>query len=74
MFEVFVLVLFVWIFIHAVKLTFRVSWGLAKIVAVILFAIALPALIACLLMAGGIVLLVPVVLVATAFGILKVCV
>ena len=73
MFSFLVLVLFVWIFIGAVRLAFRVSWGLAKILAVLLFVLALPALIVCLLMASGIVLLLPVALIGLAFGILKAC-
>lgn len=74
MFELFVLILFCWLFIGAIRLAFRVTWGLAKIAAVILFVLALPTLIGCLLMAGGIILLVPVALVGAAFGILKACV
>lgn len=74
MFEVFVLILFGWLFFEAIRLACKVTWGLAKITAVILFVIALPTLIGCLLMAGGIVLLIPVVLVATAFGILNTCI
>lgn len=73
MFELFVLILFGWLFIGAIRLAFRVTWGLAKIAAVILFTLALPVLIGALLMASGIVLLVPVVLVGAAFGILKLC-
>ena len=73
MFELLVFILFVWLFVKAVGLTFRVTWGLAKVIAVILFTLALPALIGCFLVAGGVVLLIPVALVGTAFGILKVC-
>ena len=74
MFELLVLILFVWFFIGAVRLAFRVTWGLAKIAAVILFVLALPTLIGALLIAGGAILLVPLVLVAAAFGILRACV
>lgn len=74
MFELLVLILFIWIFIGSIRLAFRITWGLAKIVAVILFVLALPALIAALLLAGGIVLLLPIVLVGVAFLILKACV
>ena len=73
MFELLVLILFTWLFIGSIRLAFRITWGLAKIVAVILFVLALPALIAALLLAGGIVLFVPVMLVAIAFAILKAC-
>lgn len=74
MFSLFVLILFCWLFISSIRLAFKVTWGLAKITAVILFLLALPTLIGCLLLAGGLVLLVPVVLVGIAFGILKSCV
>ena len=73
MFELFILLLFGWLFFGAVRLALRVTWGLAKVAAVILFVLALPTLIGALLMASGIVLLVPVVLVGAAFGILKLC-
>ena len=73
MFELLVLVLFCWIFFGSIKLVFKAAWGLAKILAVILFVVSLPTLIACLLTASGIVLLLPVMLIAAAFGILKTC-
>ena len=74
MFDILVLMLFGWLFIKAVGLAFRVTWGLAKIIAVVLFVLALPPLIGCFLVVGGIALLIPVVLVAIAWGILKACV
>ena len=74
MFDILVLILFGWLFIKAVGLAFRVTWGLAKIIAVVLFVLALPTLIGCFLVVGGIALLIPVVLVAIAWGVLKACV
>ena len=74
MFELLVLILFVWLFVKAIGLTFRVTWGLAKIIAVILFALAVPALFVCLLVIGGVAILIPVAVVAAAFGILKACI
>ena len=74
MFELLVLIAFAWLFIKAIGLAFRVTWGLAKVVAVILFALAVPSLIGCFLVASGIALLIPVALVGAAFGILKACV
>ena len=73
MFELLVLILFVWLFVKAIGLTFRVTWGLAKIIAMILFALAVPALFVCILVIGGAAILIPVALVAAAFGILKAC-
>ena len=74
MFELLMFVLFVWLFVKAIGLAVRVTWGLAKVSAVILFTLALPALIGCFLLAGGVVVLIPVALVGAAFGILKSCV
>ena len=73
MFELLVFVLFVWLFVKAMRLTFHVTWGLAKVIAVILFALSVPALFVCLLVIGGAAILIPVALVAAAFGILKAC-
>ena len=73
MFELLVLVAFCWLFVKVLGLAFRVTWGLAKLVAMILFVLALPALIGGLLLAGGVVLLLPLALIAAAFGILKAC-
>ena len=74
MFELLMFVLFVWLFVKAIGLAVRVTWGLTKFSAVVLFTLALPALIGCFLLAGGVVLLIPVALVGAAFGILKTCV
>ena len=74
MFELFVLILFCWIFFGFIRLMFKVAWGLAKILAVVLFVMALPSLIGCLLYASGVILLLPVALIAIAWGILKVCI
>ena len=74
MFELLGLILFGWIFWGALRLAFKVTWGFAKIAASILFVLALPVLIVCLLFAGGMVLLLPVALIALAWGILKACV
>ena len=74
MFELLVLIAFAWLFIKAIGLAFKVTWGLAKVVAVILFALALPSLIGCFLVASGIALLIPVALAGAACGILKACV
>ena len=73
MFEFLVVIFFIWMFVKAVGLMFKVTWGLAKGVAVALSVLALPALIGCFVVAGGVVLLVPVALVGAACGILKAC-
>ena len=74
MLEVLLIVLFCWLLFKAVGLAFKVAWGTTKIIASILFAIAVPLLVVCLLFAGGVVLLVRVALVGAAVGLLKKCV
>jgi len=74
MLDLLTLVLFCWIFYKAIGLAFKAAWGVAKIAAMVLFAVAWPLLIGCLLFAGGLLLLLPVALLAIAFGILKACV
>ena len=65
---------FFWLFFKALGLAFRMAWGTAKIIASVLFSIAVPLLIACLIFAGGIALLLPLALVGIAFGLLKACI
>ena len=74
MFKLLILIAFCYLFFCAVRLAFKVTWGLAKIAAVILFVLALCALIACMFTAGRFILLIPVMMVGTAFGILKACI
>ena len=71
MFELLVLVLFCWLFVKTIGLAFRVTWGLAKVVSMILFVLALPTLIGCFLVAGGILLLIPVALIGLAWSVLR---
>ena len=73
MFELLTLAIFLWLFVKAVGLAFRLTWGIAKIVASILIALALPVLIISLIFAGGVLLLIPLVMIAIAAGILKAC-
>ena len=71
--EILLVILFCWLFFKTVGLAFRVAWGTAKIIASVLFAIAVPMLVLCLMFAGGIVLLLPLSLIGLAFGLLKSC-
>lgn len=73
MLEAVVLIAFCWLFFKAVGLAFKAAWGITKLLASVLFALAVPLLIGCLLFAGGILLLIPVGMVAAAFGLLKKC-
>ncbi len=51
------------LFFYALKLAFRISWGITKIIAVILFVIALPLLPVLFFVTGGVILFLPLVLV-----------
>ena len=73
MFELLVIIAFLWLMVKAIGLAFKLTWSLAKIVASVLMFFALPLLIIGFLFWSGIVLLVPVALLCVAFGILKAC-
>ncbi len=71
MFEILVLVLFIWLTVKVVGLGLTIAWGVTKVIASLLFVIAIPTLFGCLLFAGGIVHLLPIGLLSAALGILK---
>ena len=73
MFELLTVAIFIWLLIKAVGFAFKLTWGIAKIAASILIGLAFPVLIFCLLFAGGILLLVPLLMIAIAVGISKAC-
>ena len=74
MLDLIITLLFFWIFFKVLKLVFKMTWGIAKFAVSLLFSIALPLLLGCLFFAGGLVILVPLGLIALAFGIVKLCV
>ena len=73
MFEMMIVIAFVWLSLQTVGLAFRLTWGAAKIVVFLLFVLACPVLLGGLLFAGGLVLLLPIAMVAAAFGVVKNC-
>ena len=73
MFELLTVAIFIWLLVKAVGFAFKLTWGIAKIAASILIGLAFPVLIFCLLFAGGILLLVPLIMIAIAAGLLKAC-
>lgn len=73
LFELVVVILFFWLFFKAIGLALSLTWGAAKILASLLFVIAVPVMFICLLFAGGIVLLLPLALIGGAVGLLKAC-
>ena len=74
MFELLTIVVFVWLLIKAIGLAFKLTWGMAKIIASILMVLALPLLIVCLLFVGGAILIIPVAMIGIAAGIMKSCI
>ena len=74
MFELLTIIVFAWLLIKAIGLAFKLTWGMAKIVASILMVLALPLLIVCLLFVGGAILIVPVAMIGIAAGIMKYCI
>lgn len=73
MLEIIISILFFWLFFKAIGLTLRMTWGITTLIASLLFTVALPLLLGCLFFAGGLLILVPLGLVALAFGLLKAC-
>ena len=73
MFELLTIAIFIWLLVKAIGFAFKLTWGVAKIVASILIGLAFPVLIACLIFTGGILLLIPLIMITIAAGILKAC-
>ncbi|MBR5262315.1 MAG: hypothetical protein IKV49_00700 [Clostridia bacterium] len=71
MFDILFSVIFIALFVWTAKLLFKISWGVAKIIATILLVLAWPILILCMVFAGGIALLIPIGIVAGVVGIIK---
>jgi hypothetical protein len=69
--ELIITILFIWLFFKGLGLLLRLSWGITKFIVSLLFTIALPLLGFCLFFAGGLIILLPLGLVALAFGLLK---
>ena len=74
MFELLTIVIFIWLLVKTIGLAFRLTWGMAKIIATIMMVIALPVLVICLVFVGGLALMIPIAVIGMAFGILKACV
>lgn len=71
--EVLFTVLFIWLLFKVIGFAFRVAWGAAKIAASVLFTLAVPLLVLCLIFAGGMLILIPIAMLGAAFGLLKSC-
>ena len=62
-----------WLLWGIIKLSFKVAWGAAKVVAWLLSIIALPLLVILSISAGGLILFLPVGLLVMAIGLLRAC-
>lgn len=74
MFEILATVIFIWLAVKVIGLMLKITWGAAKLVAGVLLGLAFPALILCLIFAGGFLLLIPLVIIAIAACVLKICI
>lgn len=73
MLEILVSIATLALFFYAIKLAFKITWGIAKIIAIILFVIALPLLVVLLFVAGGAILFLPLGLVVASIVLLVKC-
>jgi len=71
MLELIVIVLFCGLFLSVCKLMFKITWGITKVLALTISVLAIPALVGCLLFAGGVVLLLPVAMLVGAIILIK---
>ena len=71
MLELIFIVVFCWLFFKVLGLAFKAAWSVAKIAASVIFALAVPVLVLCLIFAGTLTLIIPIAMIAIAFGILK---
>ena len=70
MLEILVSIATLALFFYAIKLAFKITWGVAKVIAVILFTLALPLLVVLLFVAGGAILFLPLGLIIVAIVLL----
>lgn len=67
MLELIITVLFCWLFFAVFKMMFKIAWGATKVIALLLSIFAVPILIGCLLLASGLILLLPIAMLVVAF-------
>ena len=71
MLELLITVLFLWLSYKFIGLALKITWGVAKLIASLLFVVALPSLVICILFAGGLLLVIPVLMVIGAIALLS---
>ena len=74
MFELLIVLVFLWLMFEVFKLCFKITWGVVKLIAGILAVLALPLLIVGILFWSGVALVLPIVVLCVAFGLLKACI
>ena len=60
-----------WLFFKGVGLALHMTWGLAKLIGVVLMTVALPVACVCVFMGLGMLLLLPVGLLLLALGLMR---
>ena len=73
MFTFLIVILICWLSYKTLGLLLSLTWGMAKIIGTVLLILAAPALVLCLLFAGGMLILLPLGLVVGAFMLGKAC-
>lgn len=73
MIELLIVVLFLCLTGKLVGLLMKLTWGLIKVVGFILTLLAFPILVLCMIFAGGLALLIPFAMIASAYGLMKLC-
>ena len=71
MLELLITVLFLWLSYKFIGLALKITWGVAKLIASLLFVVALPSLVICILFAGGLLLIIPVLMMIGAIVLLS---
>ena len=71
MLELLITVLFLWLSYKFIGLALKITWGVAKLIASLLFVVALPSLVICILFAGGLLLIIPVLMMIGAIALLS---
>lgn len=69
--EIIITIIAIALSVKAIKLILKLSWGMAKIIATVLLILAIPVFGVCLILTGGLMLLIPVAIIAAAIGIVK---
>ena len=71
MVELLITVIFLWLSYNFICLALKITWGVAKLIASLLFIVALPSLVICILFAGGLLLIIPVLMLIGAIALLS---